>query len=267
MITAVRLPVSALAVLVIAGASLGAQRAVAQDALSAARAAYAAVDYEACRAESARALKQPGDRAARAETYKLEGLCRAALGDTDGARDAFKAMLAIDKDARLPDGLSPRFTSSYREAKGALVDRTPLSLAVESDTDDGGTRTLVVALTDELKLVKELAWRGEGGELSPATRAAPRLELEVPANVAVTLVALDVGAGEVLELGVGKPGDARVADAAPAAAEEDDGGFPWLLVGGIAAGVVVLAGAGVVAAVLLTPPDSVTLKTDVAFQD
>jgi hypothetical protein len=261
----VRVRSSLIAISLLCSSLLGATGARAQDALPAARAAYAAVDFEACRAESARALKQPGDRAARTEAHKLSGLCLAALGDTDGARDAFKTMLAIDRDARLPDGLSPRFTSSYREAKGALVGQTPLVLAIESDTDDGGTRTLVVALKDELRLVKDIAWRGEGGVLSAATRAAPKLELEVPANVAVTLVALDVGGGEVLELSVGKPGDAKLADTA-APVTEDEGGVPWLLIGGIAAGVVVLAGAAVVAVVLLTPPDSVTLKTDIAFQ-
>lgn len=241
------------------------------DPLAAMKSAYANVDYEKCKSEAHKALKQPGDKGARVDAYKHLGLCAAALGDTDGAREAFKLMLTLDRDAKLPDGLSPRFTSSFREAKGALVGATPLALAAEKDDVDGGTRTLLVKVTDDAGLVKSLAWRGEGGVLSPPVRAAPKLEMEVPANVDVTIVALDEAQGEIATLPLGRPdAPAPAARAAPSEADEDGGGSlaPVLIGAAVVGGVVLVAGVGAVVAVaLLSPPSAVTLKTDVAFQN
>lgn len=235
-----------------------------EDALAGAQRAYAEVEYGKCRDEAQRALAAPADKPSRVDAWRYLGLCAAALGETDEAREAFKRMLAIDKDARLPDGLSPRFTSSFREAKGSFITGAPLAFTVERETVDGGTRAVRLKLTDELALVQKIGWRGEAGSSGGPVRAAPLLELEVPAEVDVTLYALDPQGGEVALLFL--PAKKPIADAPPPpppAAEE--GGFPWLVVGGVAGGVLLLGAAGVGTALLLAPPQAVTLKTDVVF--
>jgi hypothetical protein len=234
------------------------------DALADAQRAYADVDYAKCRDDAAKALQSKGDRPARVDAYRLLGMCHAALGDTESAREAFKRMLAVDKDARLPDGLSPRFTSSFREAKGSFVTGAPLALVVDNETLDGATKRLRLKVVDELAMVKNIAWRGAAGSSGGPVRAAPLLEIEVPAEVDVTVVALDAAGGEVA--GLSLPAVTKEAPPPPPPPPGEEGeGFPWLAVGGAVVGVAVLAGAGVGVYLALQPPAAVTLKTDVVF--
>ncbi|HEY4223665.1 MAG TPA: hypothetical protein VGO62_20050, partial [Myxococcota bacterium] len=183
--------------------------------------------------------------------------------DTDKAREAFKRMLAIDHDARLPDGLSPRFTSSFREAKGAFVSGTPLGFTVVDEKLDGATRIIRLKLVDDLELVQKIAWHGAAGSQGPPVRAAPLQEIDLPAAVDVTVVALDAAGGEIATMLL--PAKKAATPAAAAAAPPPEEPFPWLVVGGVTAGVIVLAAVGVGVGVLLAPPQSVTLKTDVVF--
>jgi hypothetical protein len=254
------------AVLLCVGAvMLGASPANAvEDALAAAQRAYGDVDYAKCKDNADKALNVPADKPSRVDAWRLIGLCSAALNDTDKARDAFKHMLAIDRDARLPDGLSPRFTSSFREAKGAFVTGSPLAFTIVSERVDGGVRTIRIKLVDELDLVQKIAWHSPNGAQGPPVKAAPQQELQLPADVDVTVIALDQGGGEVAVLLL----PAKKAEApAPTAPQvkADDQPFPWLAVGGIAAGVVVLAAAGAITYAVLAPPQQVTLKSDVVF--
>ena len=254
------------AVTAIALAALWAGGARADDALAGAQRAYGEVDYPKCKDDAQRALQGPADKPARVDAWRYLGLCEAALGDTDKARDAFKHMIAIDKDARLPDGLSPRFTSSFREAKGAFVTGAPLGFTVLETRESGGVRTIKLKLVDELDLVQKIGWRGAAGSSAAPVRAAPLQELELPAEVDVTVSAYDSAGGEVAILLL----PAKKTDAPPPppngnTAHVDEAPFPWVAVIGVAAGVVVLAGAGTAAAVVLAPPQKVTLKTDVVF--
>jgi hypothetical protein len=244
--------------------ALAASPAVRADALADAQRAYADVDYTKCRDEAAKALQGKGDRPARVDAYRFLGLCHAALGDTDSAREAFKKMLAVDKDARLPDGLSPRFTSSFREAKGSFVTGAPLALVVDEETIDGGTKRLRLKVVDELGMVKNIAWRGAAGSSGGPVRAAPLLELEIPAEVDVTVLALDAAGGEVAGLSLPAVRKEEPPPPPPPGGAEEGGGFPWLAVGAVV-GVAALAGAGVGVYLALQPPSAVTLKTDVVF--
>lgn len=233
------------------------------DALADAQRAYADLDYGKCRDDAQRALQGKGDRPARVDAYRLLGMCHAALGDAESAREAFKRMLAVDKDARLPDGLSPRFTSSFREAKGSIVTGAPLALVVDDEVLDGGTKRLRLKVVDELAMVKNIAWRGAAGSSGGPIRAAPLLELEVPAEVDVTVVALDAAGGEVA--GLSLPAAKKDEPPPPPPPGDEESGFPWLVVGGATIGVLALAGAGVGIYLALQPPAAVTLKTDVVF--
>jgi len=245
--------------------------ATAAGELAAAQKAYADVEYARCRDKASSALLVPSTRAERVDAYRLLGLCSAAEGDTDAARDAFQWMLAIDRDARLPEGLSPRFTSSFREAKGAWVDVAPLALVVEAERVDEGGRALRVRVQDAAELVARVAWRSEGGVLSRPVKRADVVELAVPAAAAVTLVALDAQGGEVALLEL--PSRAAVVTGAleeprsPAAGASEPAPVPWWVVGGVA-GAVVVAGAGVAIGVaVLSAPPQVSLVPSVAFAE
>jgi hypothetical protein len=243
-------------------------------ALDAAQDAYADLNYEGCRSSATEALGEPGDRAQRVEAFKLKGLCAAALGDTEQARESFVKMLAIDADARLPEGLSPRFTSSYLEAKGHWVGRNPLQLELFGEKLEGSTRVIRLIVHDDAELIANVAWEDDEGERSPPLMKAERMELEVPAEVEVTLLAIDRGGGIVAQLPLGKagvdepePGDDDEPDPATVGEAEEQDGPPWLLIGVAAgAGVLVVAGAGAaVAGLLLSQPTSVDLRSGVVF--
>ena len=238
--------------------------------LEAAKKAYTDVDYARCHDGAEAALKQPATLADRVTAYRLLGLCSAALGDTDEARDAFRVMLTLDREARLPEGLSPRFTSSFREAKGSLVGQTPLAIAIVSDVGAGATRSLRLRIEDSDDIVTAIAFRPADGPLSPRIKKAVELEVDVPSAVAVDVIAYDAHDGEVAVLHLAALGTAvPVAGGGNApVAPADDGGLTTAIVaGGVVGAVVLVGGAAAVLAVLLAPPTSVILKTDVAFAD
>ncbi|MDP2340284.1 MAG: hypothetical protein Q8O67_04950 [Deltaproteobacteria bacterium] len=240
--------------------------------LEAAQKAYVDVDYAKCREKSQQALLQPGSLKDRVDGWKLLGLCSAAVGETDAARDAFRMMLAIDKDAKLPEGLSPRFTSSYREAKGSLVGTTPLALTIASEQTDKNSRTVRIKVDDDAGVAAKIAWRGPSGSLSPPVKKSDLVELELPISVDVVVVALDKAAGEVATLSLPARGadntsplDEKPKDP-PIVEDETPSALP-LIIGGVLAGVVVVGAAAGVAVVLFSPPQSVNLRTDVVFAD
>lgn len=261
-----------LCALVVAAVPVGAHAA----ALDAARKAYADLAYEACRDQAEAALKAPATLEERVDAYRLLGLCQAALGDTEEARAAFTNMVVLDPSAELPKGLSPRFTSTFLEAKGELLGRDPLALRIEQDRVEGRKRIVRLEVTDEAGLVDKIAWEDDEGERAPGLRAAERMELELPAEVATKLVGLDRAGGVVVELplpslnmAASDPGAA--AGGAPGgqagAVEEDPGAGTWVWVGVAATAGVLLAGGAAAAAVgvMLSPPSRVTLESRVVF--
>ena len=239
--------------------------------LDAAQKAYIDLDYARCREKSQQALLQAGTLKERVETWRLCALCSAAVGETDAAREAFRMMIAIDKDARLPEGLSPRFTSSYREAKGSWVGTTPLSLSVASEQLDRNSRTVRVKVEDDAALVAKLAWRGPSGALSSPVRKADIVEFELPTSVDIVIVALDKAAGEVgqLLLPAQRSDQSSRLDPKPAAPvlEEEGSALPLIVAGGVLGAVVLVGAAAGVALALFSPPQSVNLRSEVIFAD
>jgi hypothetical protein len=249
--------------------SLGAAAAAAAPALAQARGAYGELNYEACRKQARAALGEPGAGDERVEAYRLLGLCEAALGETEAAKEAFVTMLGIDPGAALPAGLSPRFTSSYLEAKDHWLGKEPLGFTLESDDTEGRTRTVRFSLSDPLDLVTQVSWDDEEGERAPPVAAAERMELELPAERARRLVALDAagGAVAVLALPPRAPPPGQATEVSPPTAEaEAEGGVPWLWVGAAAGGGALLFGAvAAVTTVLLLPPRAVPLRSEIVF--
>ena len=241
--------------------------------LDAAQKAYVDVDYQRCRDRAQAALLVPATITERVSAYRLLGLCAAATNDADDAREAFRMMLAIDPAARLPEGLSPRFTSSFREAKGSWVGTTPLALTLKDEAIKGSTRTVTIAVADDAELVTKIGWRAAGGTEGKAVKVASLVELELPAGPQVVVVALDKTGGEVATLtlpAATAPTAVNPLDPTtqpPPAASSDDGAVWPFVVGGVAGGLLVVGGATALVVVLLSPPSQVTLKTDVAFAD
>jgi hypothetical protein len=222
--------------------------------VDAAEKAYTTVDYSACRDRAKSALQTPATRPERVKAYKYLGLCSAALSDVDAARDAFRTMLLIDRQARLPEGLSPRFTSSFREAKGSLTERDGLELAALDDRIDGNRRMLTIALNDDDMLVHRITWRAAGGA-DTAVKPSSTFELSVPNNVDIELRAVDEHQGELFLLSLPTSRPADVVELPPPGPVVDEGQGPnWWVIGGFGVGaLVVLGGAGAAAAWFMPP--------------
>jgi hypothetical protein len=237
------------------------------DDVTAAKSAYTDVDYPACKERAQAALAGSGTVPQRVDAWRLLGLCSAALNDVDTARDAFRHMLLIERDAKLPEGLSPRFTSSFREAKGSLVGVGPL-LTLDKDSVDGPRRTVRITVMDDDSLVQRVVVRAEGAGQKPAVRASPKMELDVPGDVDVDVVGLDKAGGDIATLHFASAHGPQLDDKPDVSkgkiVAEDNG--VWWIVGGVVAGTVVVGG-GVALAVTaaLAPPSKVNLKTAVVF--
>ncbi len=242
--------------------------------LDAAKKAYSDVDYARCRDKAQAALNQPATKDERVTTYRLLGLCSAAHGDTDDARDAFKNMLTLDREAKLPSGLSPRFTSSFREAKGALVGEEPLGFTVVSEEhigERGVKRKVRVRVNDDASMIATVLSRAADGSSTSPVKKARELVLEVPAAVAVDIIGLDSKQGEVAVLSLTsssttEPLPREVKEPVEPAPEEGSL-VPVIIVGAVVGGLLVVGGAVGLVTVLLQPPSSVTLKTDVGFAE
>jgi hypothetical protein len=236
--------------------------------LDAAKRAYTEVDYPRCRDKAVASLASAGTRDDRIDAHRLHGLCAAALGETEEAREAFVLMLAIDRAARLPEGLSPRFTSSFREARGSMLGKEPLALSIENSTVDEGRRIVRLRLTDDHNLVRTITTTTEAQTTPTAVKPSAVFEINVPTAVDVTIRAFDAGNGEVIRLLVPKETSEKISvidESKPPPVVEEDSSSGLFVLGGIAAGVLLVgAGAGVFAAFFL-PPQSVALKSGIAF--
>jgi hypothetical protein len=254
-------------------AAPAANAATAEDEAARAGSAYEALDYEGCVSAAKGSLALPGGRAARVDAHRFLGLCKAALGDADGARDAFVEMLGVDAAAQLPAGLSPRFTSAFLEARGFWVGKTPVGIAIDSDEKRGRTRILTLAVNDDVDLIDTVAWRSADGDLGPVVKAAERMELEVPVDVAKDVVAFDAAGGVVVELALPDDRPPPVESAPTVAEATDESGSPllspWLWAGVAGAAVVVIgvAVAGIAVGAVFYEPRNVDLQTRVVFAD
>jgi tetratricopeptide (TPR) repeat protein len=91
-------------------------------ALSAAKQAYEALDYETAIAQAQRALGSRLSTIERIEAYELLGFTYAALDSTRLAVDAFREMIFLAPDREFdPDVVSPRITSLYASALGQVL--------------------------------------------------------------------------------------------------------------------------------------------------
>ena len=169
-----------------------------------ARADIDAVEFDKARESLERALLAGGSGPSQlAEIYRLTGEVAVAIGDPDGAEQAFLRLLAIAPDSKLRDGVSPKITAAFEAAAAALGDKR---LHLEYATAPG-TITLVVS-DDPLDLVTGAAVDyvdAVGGRRTQVKKGKFRIEIVLdeaaPVPHKVALAALDAHGNRLAELG------------------------------------------------------------------
>ena len=145
------------------------------------------IDYEAARSLVGKALDGGGlSLADHLRALRMAGEVEAALGDDAGAREHFATWIYLDPKAKLADGLSPKITAPFDEARastGALV----IDVSLER-TGDGVSVTLVTS--DPLALVHGFEASGGGAQVS-GTGLAATLATTDPSGFEVTVVVVD----------------------------------------------------------------------------
>jgi hypothetical protein len=145
------------------------------------------IDYEAARSFVGKALDGGGLALAdHLRALRIAGEVEAALGNDAGAREHFATWIYLDPKAKLADGLSPKITAPFDEARaatGALV----IDVSLER-SGDGVKVTLVTS--DPLALVHGFEASGGGAQAS-GTGLEATLDTTDPSGFEVTVVVID----------------------------------------------------------------------------
>jgi hypothetical protein len=249
------------------------------DELEAAERAYLDVDFERTLEHASAALQAGGhdpDRLGR--IYELLGVSAAALGDTEGAREFFERMLAIDPDATLDDTVPPRLRAPYLEARGIISARSDqLDVEVGLDRVRAAVR---VALRDPFEMARLIRvharLEGSAEFTSLESRAQPEVLAPLPGSDSADRVeywveVLDAYGNKLTTVGsefeprtIGRLAVGGSSSAGPGA---DTGGSNifedplfWIIAGGV-----VLVTGGVITGVLVDEASHVPVRTGVSF--
>ena len=88
------------------------------DDLETARRQVEALDYKGARGTLDRTLTAGRSGPSElADLYLLYGEIAAALGDEAASRNAFRRLLVVRPEARLPDGTAPKIVEQFRKAE------------------------------------------------------------------------------------------------------------------------------------------------------
>lgn len=88
-----------------------------------AKAAEESLDFETAVEQYQIALKGPGSRSERIETWKGLGMALATIGDVAGAKRSFERWLLLEPSASLNERLGPKFQKPFRQAKKAIGEK------------------------------------------------------------------------------------------------------------------------------------------------
>ncbi len=173
-----------------------------------ARAHKLALDYLAARASLRKAIEQGDNRPAEmAEIFRLGGEIEAGLGNGATAIDYFDRLLAIDPDAILPPGTSPKLAEPFAVAEKRAAARTALTIHHELVA---GPALLVVVDADPLHMVAGAAvryWRRADAEpVVIDAMGQDRIRLPLPpieGGLKAVLWVFDRYGNHLLELGSG----------------------------------------------------------------
>jgi hypothetical protein len=148
--------------------------------------------------ERAQRSGQNGPRAL-ARLYRLHGELAATLGDTSGARRAFAQWLAIEPEASLAPGTSPKITATFAAAAAQL---DGASLDVGFVVVDDGTAVALDVRADPLAMIAGARCFYPGrAEVGRVAAGMTRVRLALPGTgpVQVVVAALDVHGNRLVE--------------------------------------------------------------------
>jgi hypothetical protein len=236
----------------------------AADPLETAKSAVDRSDYPAAKTALADALAAGENSPEQlAEIYRLSGIVTAALGDTQGATDAFERCLALAPKAALAPGTSPKITRPFAAAQAYF--KAHERLEVKTETAMQPPAITVIVASDPLGMIakvrvlvvadgkaEETLDRAASERTVVALPKGKRLDLRVIALDASGNHVAEVGSREVpiVVVGPGEPAEPAhvappVAKAAPTKPRAPEHARPlylqWWLYGGAA---IAFAGAG-----------------------
>jgi hypothetical protein len=175
------------------------------DALGDARKAVDGSDYATARGLLTAALesgKASPDELA--DIYRLTGIVEGALGNTQGATDAFGKWLSLDAKGALPFGTSPKimkpFTAAQDRAKKLGL------VAAKAETEDDPPSVTLVVENDPQKLIVGAKVYFRADKRAEQTLEADgtqriKLDLETGKRIDLRLQAVDKYGNRVVELG------------------------------------------------------------------
>lgn len=112
-----------------------------------------ALEFERARATIAEAVHAGASGPAElADIYRLSGVIAGSYGDEDGAARAFRRWLALEPEAALEEGVSPRIAEPFERARAEMAGEP--AIAIDAYLIDGDRRVAVMAIADPLEMVE-----------------------------------------------------------------------------------------------------------------
>ena len=183
---------AAMVALLVAGA--GVARAE-PSLLARAQAALDDLRYEEAAELADRAWRAGGNR--RDELiaiFRLAGQVAVTMGNGALAESHFERLLALDPEAQLPDGISPKIAARFAAARARTTSRLKVSFRTE------GTRVSAEVASDPAKMVAGLRARyGKEGDDLAVAPAPLSIDLKVDRSTEVTLTLVDEYANVLAE--------------------------------------------------------------------
>lgn len=173
--------------------------------LTQARESLAALEYEAAfHALEKALLSGKSDPATLAATHQLLGEVHGALGHLADAERHFRQLLALNPDATLAEGTSPKIRAPFSAAQEHV--RAHGSLSARCTVDQASTSVSVHVDSDPLSMIAgaRALFRGvDGSERAIETRGTPPMTLALPAAGRIELVCavLDEHGNHLIEIG------------------------------------------------------------------
>lgn len=139
-----------------------------------------------------------------ARLYLFLGELHASMGDEDKAIDSFRRALLIDPTVELDEGLSPKISEPYQQAKKWLRDKTPVRI-VHRILERKQRVIAVILQSNPLDLMAGARlsyWTADGQSDEVSASGKDRIDLQVPNNTERFVAAgIDQYGNRVVELG------------------------------------------------------------------
>ncbi len=231
----------ALALVAVLGASAHADKTRANADLDKARRALGDLKYSAALAALDKALERGGNSPETlAEIYQLKGQVAASLGQEDAAVESFQHLLAMNPNASLDSGVSPKIGEPFHAARKALEDKGEMRVSCRIRRGAGANATLVVE-SDPVEMVHGAAVLLDDDSDRPLTpEPKDPFRVGLPSGAAVSaVVAVDAFGNHVRIIPVSECEDVTPVKRVRKKAEPHGRGAPpiyarWALWAGVA---------------------------------